>query len=83
MSTLQEQHESAISFALEMGDTRTTAAANCAAITREQMKDFAEWVVNQKWDKVMKPGYKDDGEPITKTTSELLDLYLESLNKKP
>lgn len=45
--------------------------------SEEDMIDFSNWLVNQKWDKIMIQGYNDDGSLKCKTTKELLQFWKE------
>lgn len=69
----------------EQGDSRRVVgkedfdlvANKCSIITKQIATQFADWIVEQKWDKVMEQGYKDDGTLICKSTEELFQEFVE------
>ena len=72
------QHSIDIQNELNLNATQITTLTNVKLVAeellekeKEQMVDFADWIVEQKWDKVMHQGIKDDGTPLCKTTLEL------------
>ena len=75
MKNMENKHKTAVEWLIEEyysneGKLSRQEFEQAKAMEKEQTIAFADWIVDQKWDKVMIQGFNDDGTYRCKTTLE-------------